>query len=124
MVRIISCLMLLLLVSLGHSQETGTIKGHITDSEMMDEPLLFAHVSLSDTDRSVQTNFHGNFEFEGIEPGEYILTVDYLGYESQTVHVSVQSNEVSYISQGLAAKNTEHPQFGIAETAAISGSDK
>ncbi len=44
--------------------------------------MLFAHVQIKNTPISVQTNFHGNFEITGIDPGNYTLLVSYLGYET------------------------------------------
>ena len=54
------------------------------------EPLIFATVSLKDTNIKEQTNFHGNFEISGIPNGTYTLRVGYLGYESKEIQVLVE----------------------------------
>ena len=85
------------------SQENGTVKGTITDLELQGEPLFFATVSLKDTHWKTETNFHGNFEIEGIEPGSYTLVVSYLGYENLEVPIQIRGTQETNIQQGLHA---------------------
>ncbi len=99
-----------------YSQEKGGIMGRITDAELTDEPLLFAQVSLSDVNKTVQTNFHGNFELSNILPGNYILTVTYLGYETLRMPVTVIENEQTYIKQSLSVKKPGTNTPPLSET--------
>ena len=98
------------------SQETGSIKGNITDAEMLNEPLMFAHVSLKGTDRTVQTNLHGNYELEGLDPGEYTLIVQFLGYETMEIPVAVEKSRVSRINRCLEAKKVDITAILSSET--------
>ncbi|NNE77150.1 MAG: carboxypeptidase-like regulatory domain-containing protein [Pricia sp.] len=86
------------------SQNEGSIKGNIVDLEMNNEPVLFADVKLQDTDWKTQTNFNGNFELLGIEPGAYTLEVSFLGYETIRMPVEVKANSMIQIEKGLQAK--------------------
>lgn len=97
------------------AQNQGSIIGNIVDKEMNNEPLLFASVSIKDTSRSVQTNFHGNFEIPDIDPGNYTLAISYLGYETLEVSVEVNKNEVTEIQKGLAAKSIGLDRLVLSE---------
>ena len=100
------------------SQEKGVIRGTITDAEMFDEPLLFAHVSLKSTTHSIQTNFHGNFELTDITAGDYILFVQYPGYENLEIPISVKEDQVTRIDHSLQARKLN--MYEVAETEGIS----
>lgn len=103
------------LVSL--SQNRGSIQGKITDSEMFNEPLLMAQVSLKNSSRTAQTNFHGNFELEDIDPGKYILLIRYLGYETLEIPVQVGPDKITRIERSLSAKRIDVTSILQSETA-------
>lgn len=86
------------------SQEPGGLSGTVIDAEMHGEPLLMAHVALGETEASTLTNFHGNFEFTNLQPGEYTLHISFLGYEDLEMPITVKSGERLEIVQALAAK--------------------
>ncbi len=99
------------------SQEQGTIAGTILDQEVFNEPLIYAEVHLKDTAKRVQTNFHGNFELTGIAPGTYTLVIDYLGYESMELAVTVKEDEVIHFTKSLAAKQLSIDDMTALDTA-------
>lgn len=86
------------------SQEQGSVEGTILDKEMNNEPLLFAYVQIKNTPLSVQTNFHGNFEISGIDPGDYTLIVSYLGYENIEIPITIEENKATQVQSELEAK--------------------
>ena len=90
--------------ALSFGQETGGVWGHISDAELEDEPMLFANVQLKGTSRSVQTNFHGNFEFSDLQPGSHTLVVQYLGYERKEIPFSVQEGLVTHLESSLSKR--------------------
>lgn len=94
----------LLTAVVGFSQHQGMLRGTVIDQEMHGEPLLFAHVQLKGTDTRTETNFHGNFEFSGLEDGDYIVIVSYAGYETLEMPVSIKSDEITQVDLGMAAK--------------------
>ena len=101
----------------GVSQDKGVIRGTITDAEMFGEPLLFAHVSLKSTTHSIQTNFHGNFELTDITTGDYILAVQYPGYESLEIPVSIKDDQVTRIDHSLQARKINLNTVALTEEA-------
>ena len=103
------------------SQNKGTIKGTITDAEMLGEPLLFAHVSLKSTTHAIQTNFHGNFEMSDVTPGDYTLFVQYPGYDSLEIPVSIEEDQITRIDQSMQAKKIN--LHSVVQTEAISSTN-
>ena len=85
------------------------------DGEMQDEPLLFAQVSLKNTAYSTETDFYGDFEFVHIESGEYILTINYLGYETLEVPISVKNNLLTVVDKSLEAKSVDMIEISASE---------
>jgi hypothetical protein len=86
------------------SQNKGTIMGNVSDLELENEALLFASVQIKDTQNMAQTNFHGNYEFENITSGDYILVFSFLGYETKEIAVSVKNNEISKVNGALKSR--------------------
>ena len=98
-------LLVLLVFSLSlYSQNEGVIKGNIIDLEANGEPLLFADVQVKNTYWATQTNFNGNFELSGIQVGEYVLVVNFLGYETLEVPVKVTEDQITRVDKGMMAK--------------------
>lgn len=83
------------------SQHHGTVAGTILDAERYNEPLLYANVAISDSSLKAQTNFHGNFEISGIDPGSYTLIISYPGYKTINVPIVVAESEAVRITKGL-----------------------
>ena len=96
-------------------QNTGSISGKITDLSEDKEPLIFATVSLKDTNIKEQTNFHGNFEISGIPNGTYTLRVGYLGYESKEIQVLVESRKITQVETGLQILSTSTASLLLTE---------
>ncbi|TLF46297.1 carboxypeptidase-like regulatory domain-containing protein [Maribacter aurantiacus] len=111
-----------LFTTLMYAQATGSVRGKILDSEMFNEPLLMASVSLKNTDWSDQTNFNGNFEITDVAPGEYIMEINFLGYESLEVPIKIKEDEQLEILESLKAKTLTIPV--MAETSEKMTSDQ
>lgn len=97
-------------------QETSTIQGNILDGELYNEPLLMANVSIKNTALSTHTNFRGNFEFNELEPGTYQIIVQYLGYETIELPVTITSGKTSIVQTSLKAKIVSLPTFTETKT--------
>ena len=92
----------LVLVSISlFSQDNGSVKGKIVDVTMNNEPLLYANVALKGSDTIVQTNFHGNFEFNNLKQGEHTVVVSFPGYETMEFPVVVETGKTTRINKGL-----------------------
>lgn len=95
------------------AQETSAISGRILDNELSGEPLLFADVMLKNTKWKTQTNFHGNFEIDGVNPGKYTLVISFLGYDTVEIPIEAKPNKVLQIQKGLNSKTID-PELALA----------
>jgi len=95
---------LLFAVTTMFSQNKGSVKGKVLDIEMNNEPLLFAHIHIKGSDINTETNFHGNFEINNIDNGDYTLVISYIGYETVELPITIKNNTVTKINKGLKAK--------------------
>lgn len=75
-------------ISLTLSAQNSTLKGKVLDKELNLEPLPFANVTLKGTTIGTSTDFDGVYELNDIEPGNYVLIVSFVGY--QTIEVPVE----------------------------------
>jgi len=94
----------LLFTTLLFSQQQGAVVGTILDKEMNNEPLLFANIQLKNTPKSIQTNFHGNFEIHDINAGDYTLVISYLGYETLEIPIIIEENKTTQVLSELESK--------------------
>ena len=78
------------------SANSATIKGRVTDRN--NQPVEYATAVLKNpaTDKFVTgtvCNDKGEYEFENVEPGEYILSTDMIGYhETNASKLTVKEN--------------------------------
>lgn len=68
----------------------GTIEGVVQDQNRT--PLIGASVSIKGTSRSVQTKTDGSFQISAA-PGEVMLSVSYVGYETKTLTVTLAEGQ-------------------------------
>lgn len=105
------------------AQDTGSIAGKITDSELIGEPLSFVNISLKNTGFKTQSNLHGNFDIAEITPGNYTMIIGFLGYETMEFPVEIKKNGVTRIEKNLVAKSVALPQLTLSETETASYSE-
>ncbi len=72
----------------GGAQNEGLIRGFVVDSTSA-EPLPMANVLLTGTERGAHTNTDGYFVIDHLDPGNYTLSVSYLGYRARRLEVTV-----------------------------------
>lgn len=98
------------------AQETSSISGKILDNELNGEPMLFADVMLKNTKWKTQTNFHGNFDIDGVDPGNYVLVVSFLGYDTLEIPIEAKPNGVLQIQKGLNSKTIDPEVVMVSDT--------
>ena len=90
---------------------TGDIQGVIKDYK--DGQLISnCQVSLMPTGKTTTTDLVGKFNFDGIEPGEYILEFSKAGYMEELIKVMVVTGKVTETNIMLKAKSP----FSLSET--------
>ena len=83
------------------AQSKGTIAGTLTDKENNNKPLQFANAAIKGTSVGTTTDEKGNYTLK-IEPGNYILVLSFVGYQTTEIAVSVIANETLSINKELA----------------------
>jgi len=86
-----------------HAQDTGSIKGIITEESGM--PLAGATVQLINTDKGVITNFDGDYTIENVKAGTYEASISYIGFKNKVQSVRVTSGNVTEMNVTLSESN-------------------
>ena len=84
--------------------QNSVLKGKILDISD-GEPLIGATVKINYNNLGTTTNFDGDFMFENIQNGDYLLTVSYIGYLEQVIEIKVNSNSVRIPNIKLVSNN-------------------
>ena len=108
MKRIFTTSILSLLVLFSVAQDTGTVKGTVKDKSS-GETIIGASVVLeSDKGRGAASDFDGNFTLI-LPVGDQKLVISSIGYESQTIPVTVKKGETATVnvSLGIESKQME-----------------
>lgn len=95
------------------AQSTGTLEGQVTDQNGMGLPS--AHVVLINTPWGTTTGAGGYFVMTQVTPGNYVLKVSFVGYESYEQPVRIDHNETVSLSITLA--ELPHTLEGLIVTA-------
>lgn len=76
--------------------DTGSISGRVVDDESV--PLVNAVVTVQQTKASMQSDTRGNFTFNGLAPGTYVVFAEKLGYQAVGKSVVVKAGEVAQVN--------------------------
>ncbi|MEC3964150.1 TonB-dependent receptor [Flagellimonas halotolerans] len=80
--------------------QTASLNGKVTDNG---EPIPLTNVVLKGTEIGAATDIDGLFELANVEPGDYVLLVTSLGYQSYQTKISLSANESKTINIQLDA---------------------
>lgn len=108
MKRIFTSSILLLLVLFTFAQDTGTVKGTIKDKSSGETIIGASVIWAADKSRGAATDFEGNFTLS-LPVGAQSLIISSIGYESQTLSVTVKKGETATlnVSMGMESKQME-----------------
>jgi hypothetical protein len=73
--------------------QTATIRGKLTEG-VKGEPVLFTTVFLKGTKFGVQTDVEGFYSITQVPPGDYVIVVKSLDYDSVGIPVTVKANAI------------------------------
>ena len=86
-----------------NSTEIIGLSGIVMDSES-GELLAGVEVTLDEIDVKTYTDLDGRFNFEGIKPGEYNLSANYISYDNRSVKFKVKPTK-NHLKIGLETAN-------------------
>ena len=81
--------------------QNGVLKGHVTANN---EPLSYASVNIQGLGKGVSTNTKGYFEIKNIPPGTYGINITSIGYEAETLSITISNNEPAVRNVSLKEK--------------------
>ena len=105
MKRLLISISMLILVLITTGQ-TGTIKGTVIDKET-GESLIGTTVILKGTTQGSITDFDGNFIISNVQPGNIILAVSFISYDTKELNIEVKANEETVVNVGLEPATLE-----------------
>lgn len=95
-------LLLFLLISSSLLAQKGTVSGTLTDKDMNNEPLPFANVQIKGTTIGTTTDENGKYSLN-VEPGNHVVQLSFLGYETIEVPVTIKENQTVTVNRALTA---------------------
>lgn len=100
------------------AQNTGIIKGYVTDAQ--DKPVMFAPVAIMEGDniiRSLQTDEDGSFTAKELTPGFYNIKTQSLGFNPKQINnVEVDPSQVAYVNMKLVSDSIKLPDIIVEDT--------
>ncbi len=93
--------------------QTGTIRGFVYD-KTTGEPIIFTNVYLKGTQYGASTDVNGFYQISQIPPGDYDLTVSYLGYDTASQGVTVGPGQILNRKLFLSQSATKLKTFDVS----------
>ena len=90
--------------------QAGSISGTLTDSA--GAVLRGAQVSIPAKGMILSTDEQGRFFFSGLQPGDYAVSVSYIGFQKLTKTVTVNSGESTTVSLQLQVESAKSERAG------------
>ena len=99
-----------------YSQNSSSINGQLIDAEFNNEPLAFGTISIKGTVNETTANLDGNYSFENLSPGEYVLIYSFVGYETKERIVQVDSKKNTIVNVTMEAQRPTLNKLATSET--------
>lgn len=90
---LITCTLIALLHGTTEAQTGGSVRGFIYEQETS-EPVIFTNVYFRKTSIGATTDENGYFAITKIPPGEYVLMVTYVGFDTLQMPVTIKAGEL------------------------------
>ncbi|MCH7886744.1 MAG: TonB-dependent receptor [Candidatus Marinimicrobia bacterium] len=94
------------------AQSTSSIIGSVIDSDTHN-PLVGANVFIENSGFGATTNKEGRFVIQSVSDGIYILTCSYIGYEKESITLTIRNGQSPSVEFRIAATILEFPQISI-----------
>ena len=87
---------------LGFSQNKGKVAGLITDADVNNEAMPFVNIMIKGTTIGSATDMDGKYELS-VVPGNHILVVSFVGYETVEIPFEVKANQTTTINKAIGS---------------------
>ena len=102
----IASLAILILATHSVFAQNASLTGIVTDAETK-ETSIEGNISLEGTTYRAVTDLDGKFTLPSVKAGKYNLIISYMGYQPQTLPVTIQANQTSSLSIELRSESTQ-----------------
>ncbi|MEM8713730.1 MAG: TonB-dependent receptor, partial [Planctomycetota bacterium] len=121
---IAASLLLLATASMGWSQQTGSIRGNVSDADF-EEPLPLAKVEIVETGQAVETGSQGQYSLVDVPPGTYTVVFSKVGYTKKVrLDVAVLAGQLTDVDESLEGNFTDLDPFVVEEAIILGGSSE
>ena len=96
----------LFISTIGLAQTRGTISGVISDKDNNNAPLALANITIKGSANGTSADQDGKYSLS-LNPGNYLLVVRFLGYDTIEIPVTVRSNENTVINTTLGSSSVK-----------------
>ncbi|MEM1123505.1 MAG: carboxypeptidase-like regulatory domain-containing protein, partial [Bacteroidota bacterium] len=86
--------------------QDGIIRGNVLDAET-GEPIIYGNLQLVGSNLGTTTDFEGFFSLSKVPAGNYRLVATYLGYDSLSLPIKIQGNQIIYRRINLQPNSIE-----------------
>lgn len=100
----------------------GTIKGKVVDKQTK-EPLVGANVTVKNSKLGASAGLDGSFVFKQLQPGEYQITAQYVGYESISMSVAITDAKSSTEIEFALVEKSNYLQEAVVSAKNLGESD-
>jgi outer membrane cobalamin receptor len=87
------------LFALSAAQAQGTFTGVVTDS--VNAPLTDVNIYIHQLKRGAATDKFGRFKIQNVPPGQYDISISFIGYISSLKSIEIKEGEVTAIKEAL-----------------------
>ena len=91
MTKTIAALLLFLAYQSFSYGQNAQVSGTLTDNQKA--PLMGVNISLNNTTKGTQTNEDGSFELDGLQNGDYVISLSYIGFKTREIEFSINNNQ-------------------------------
>ncbi len=91
--RILFTIISIFFIALGIDAQSGIVRGSVYDKDT-GEPIIYCNVFLKNTTQGTTTDLNGFYSLAGIEPGEYIVMVTYIGYDTAQTEIIIKKKSI------------------------------
>ncbi len=85
-------IVLLLMMTFQSQAQNASINGTVTNAKSS-QPLAGVNIQIDKLNRGAATNAEGNFKIKNLKAGTYTLTFTYIGFQSQTLKVTLTADQ-------------------------------
>lgn len=121
--KLYSILLFIICIVAGQQQyakaqsKNGSVKGTVKTSDS--KPAAFVSVGLKGSNKGTITDEEGRFEIKNVKPGNYILTVSYVGLKTQEKAVLVSEGNPTQLDFTISENASELNEVVITATQTI-----